>query len=536
MDDDMEDEIICELFTTHAHIIWRYLGVTSAGLVEMVIPGPGESLKSKLFQPGPFMFTIFLIIVFSCVLQSSSSYIRKGIHQVNNVIRLDSVTEPGFKTLDLVNFGKGDGVSWEYRHGIAGVYGMQGRRGNMEDRFSVMQEVDVGDNKDISLFGVFDGHGGQYTAEYVKNYLFKNTIEKIKQLRTQPSPSNNKASTNSRKTSVTNNALNRKNSSNGTTAFSDQTSTKNKDNSDNSKKSISKEDKKNKDCDLKADGESTVGSGVENLCQPESSQLNTDNSQSIDSKAESMKKDDSYNISTQGKRKNSRGNKEANVRKESITKKPDEIKEENEDNIYIDGLKNINYSRLLKDQMMSIDKQVVENCKGNTDMSGTTAVIAILDGELLIIGNVGDSRAVMGDQKGSTIPLSFDHKPNQLKERRRIKEAGGFITFTGVWRVAGILATSRALGDFPLKEPRKLVTAEPDVLTFSLRDHKAHFVILATDGLWDVVSNEEAVAFIGSHINEPDYGAKSLSLMAYHRGSQDNITTIVLNISKLSLQ
>lgn len=520
MDDDMEDEIICELFTTHAHIIWRYLGVTSAGLVEMVVPGPGESLKSKLFQPGPFMFTIFLIIVFSCVLQSSSSYIKKGLHQVNNVIRLDSVTEPGFKTLDLVNFGKGDGVSWEYRHGIAGVYGMQGRRGGMEDRFSVMQEVDVGDNKDISLFGVFDGHGGQYTAEYVKNYLFKNTIEKIKQLRTQPSTSNDKATTSGRKTSVTSNALNRKTSTNGT--------------SESSKKSVSKEDNKNKDLDLKADGESSVGSGVENLCQPECSQLDTDNSQSLEAKEESMKKDDSYNIPPQGKRKNSRGNKEANIRKESISKKPDELKEENEENIYIDGLKNINYSRLLKDQMLSIDKQVVDNCKGNTDMSGSTAVIAILDGELLIIANVGDSRAVMGDQKGSTIPLSFDHKPNQLKERRRIKEAGGFITFTGVWRVAGILATSRALGDYPLKEPRKLVTAEPDVLTFSLLDHKAHFVILATDGLWDVVSNEEAVAFIGNHIDEPDYGAKALSLMAYHRGSQDNITTIVLNITKLS--
>lgn len=309
MDDDMEDEIICELFTTHAHIIWRHLGVTTAGIVDMVVPGPGESFKTKLFQPGPFMFTIFLIIVFSCVLQSSSSYIKKGLHQVNNVIRLDSVTDPGFKTLDLVNFGKGDGVSWEYRHGIAGVYGMQGRRGNMEDRFSVMQEVDVGDNRDISLFGVFDGHGGQYTAEYVKNYLFKNTIEKIKQLRTQPSPPKEKASTTSRKTSVTSNALNRKSSTNGASVLSDQTFTKNKDDSESPKKSVSKEDNKNKDSDPKPDGESSVGSGVENLCQPDCNQLDTDNSQSLESKAESMKKGDLYNIPTQSKRKNSRGNK-----------------------------------------------------------------------------------------------------------------------------------------------------------------------------------------------------------------------------------
>ena len=61
---------------------------------------------------------------------------------------------------------------------------------------------------------------------------------------------------------------------------------------------------------------------------------------------------------------------------------------------------------------------------------------------------------------------------------KRIKEAGGFIAFTGVWRVAGILATSRALGDFPLKDPRKLITAEPDVLTFSLKDHKVFYANL----------------------------------------------------------
>ena len=66
----------------------------------------------------------------------------------------------------------------------------------------------------------------------------------------------------------------------------------------------------------------------------------------------------------------------------------------------------------------------------------------------------------------------------QLKERRRIKEAGGFITFAGVWRVAGILATSRALGDFPLKDPKRLVTAEPDVLTFSLREHKVYMITI----------------------------------------------------------
>lgn len=106
-----------------------------------------------------------------------------------------------------------------------------------------------------------------------------------------------------------------------------------------------------------------------------------------------------------------------------------------------------------------------------TNVAGTTALIAVLQSSRLIVANVGDSRGVMCDSKGNAIPLSFDHKPQQTRELKRIQEAGGFIAFKGVWRVAGILATSRAMGDYPLKE-KNLVIAEPDILTFDLTDHK----------------------------------------------------------------
>ncbi|KAJ8964783.1 hypothetical protein NQ317_010019 [Molorchus minor] len=162
------------------------------------------------------------------------------------------------------------------------------------------------------------------------------------------------------------------------------------------------------------------------------------------------------------------------------------------------------------------------------DVAGTTALIAMLEDHRLVVANVGDSRGVMCDGKGNAIPLSFDHKPQQMRERKRIKEAGGFVTFNGVWRVAGILATSRALGDYPLKD-KKLVIADPDILTFDLRDHKPLFMILASDGLWDTFSNEEAVNFIKERLNEPDYGAKSLTLQSYYKGSLDNITVIIIN-------
>lgn len=118
-----------------------------------------------------------------------------------------------------------------------------------------------------------------------------------------------------------------------------------------------------------------------------------------------------------------------------------------------------------------------------------------------------------------------------MREKKRIQEAGGFITFNGVWRVAGILATSRALGDFPLKD-RNLVIADPDILTFDLSDHKPQFLIFASDGLWDTFTNEEAVAFIKEHLHEPLYGAKSITLQAYSKGSADNITVLIIDLSK----
>lgn len=157
----------------------------------------------------------------------------------------------------------------------------------------------------------------------------------------------------------------------------------------------------------------------------------------------------------------------------------------------------------------------------------------------LLVANVGDSRGVLCNSRGMAIPLSFDHKPQNPKEFKRIVAAGGFIKFTGVWRVAGILATSRALGDLSLKE-KKYITAEPETLTFDLTEHQPQFLILASDGLWDTFSNEDAVRhvkdFIANSLKKgiisPDdiayQASKSLVYEAYKRLSLDNITVIIV--------
>lgn len=137
---------------------------------------------------------------------------------------------------------------------------------------------------------------------------------------------------------------------------------------------------------------------------------------------------------------------------------------------YVQPGNKINYGKMITDEVLFADYKLVEKAKKQTDVAGTTALIAILEGTKLTVANVGDSRGVMCDMKGNTIPLSFDHKPQSAREHKRIQEAGGFIAFKGVWRVSGILATSRALGDYPLKP--NLVIADPDILTFDLADHR----------------------------------------------------------------
>ncbi|KAK8645268.1 hypothetical protein V6N13_119111 [Hibiscus sabdariffa] len=154
--------------------------------------------------------------------------------------------------------------------------------------------------------------------------------------------------------------------------------------------------------------------------------------------------------------------------------------------------------------------------------AGSTASTAILVGDRLLVANVGDSRAVIC-RGGNAIAVSRDHKPDQIDERKRIENAGGFVMWAGTWRVGGVLAVSRAFGDRQLKQ---YVVADPEIQEEKV-DSSLEFLILASDGLWDVVSNEEAVAIV-KPIQDPAQAAKQLMQEASQRGSADNITCVVV--------
>ncbi|KAK8456000.1 hypothetical protein SEVIR_4G258100v4 [Setaria viridis] len=154
--------------------------------------------------------------------------------------------------------------------------------------------------------------------------------------------------------------------------------------------------------------------------------------------------------------------------------------------------------------------------------AGSTASTAILVGDRLVVANVGDSRAVIC-RGGDAIAVSRDHKPDQTDERQRIEEAGGFVMWAGTWRVGGVLAVSRAFGDKLLKQ---YVVADPEIKE-EVVDSSLEFLILASDGLWDVVTNEEAVAMV-KPILDSEQAAKRLLAEASQRGSADNITCVVV--------
>ena len=129
--------------------------------------------------------------------------------------------------------------------------------------------------------------------------------------------------------------------------------------------------------------------------------------------------------------------------------------------------------------------------------AGCTAVCAMVrDGEI-VVANAGDSRCVLS-RNGEAVAMTQDHKPMDAGEYDRIIKAGGFVADG---RVNGSLNLSRALGDLEYKQTKELppeaqmVTADPEIRTEKYQPAD-EFFILACDGIWDVLTNQEAVDFV----------------------------------------
>jgi protein phosphatase 2C family protein 2/3 len=188
--------------------------------------------------------------------------------------------------------------------------------------------------------------------------------------------------------------------------------------------------------------------------------------------------------------------------------------------------------------------------------SGTTAITAYIQADMLFVANVGDSRAVLC-RSGRALDASIDHKPGRKEERARIESLGGRVGITeeDAFRTAarpcpclwacvsagrplrvfpGGLSVSRTIGDISMKSSgpgSALVSSEPEMWESKLSDAD-EFLILACDGTWDVMSSSQAVDFVRGVLfrsnNDPEVASKALANEAFRRGSTDNISCIVV--------
>lgn len=165
-------------------------------------------------------------------------------------------------------------------------------------------------------------------------------------------------------------------------------------------------------------------------------------------------------------------------------------------------IKGTDYESILKEIFLGLDADLRVDPNHINDPSGCTAVSCVItDDWRVFCANAGDSRAVIS-ANGEAIPLSFDHKPTNAEETKRIVGAGGFVEYG---RVNGNLALSRAFGDFDFKKNNSLppelqaVTAHPDVIERTIAGTD-EFIVVACDGIWDCMSNQEVINFIRQEI------------------------------------
>jgi len=189
----------------------------------------------------------------------------------------------------------------------------------------------------------------------------------------------------------------------------------------------------------------------------------------------------------------------------------------------------------MKNAFTSIDEDFVAT--GQPDGS-TCCAATLVGGRRIVCANAGDSRAIVVRRDGTVVRLSRDHKPGMPDETRRISELGGRVIYWGRWRVEGLLAVSRSVGDASLKP---YVTAEPEVCEYDI-GKEDWFLVLSSDGVWDVMDNEEAahVVIASSCVMEEGrlkidthrfkWAARNLCDHAKSCGSTDNFSCVVVDL------
>ena len=243
----------------------------------------------------------------------------------------------------------------------------------------------------------------------------------------------------------------------------------------------------------------------------------------------------------------------------------------------------INLNDAIIDTCLRVDNEFLKLCASKKMNCGTTALGVFIRDHELTVYNIGDCSAVLASSDGSVLSLSDSHKPHPQRrdERERILAANGWITeeqelymgrlhrmdltdplvrdiasqvkFVTIYRVCGDLAVTRSIGDPDYKNvtpgetvqqwfqwpethtktfQSDLVIPTPEIVNVTLtRQHE--FLIIASDGLWDVMTTTDAVNFVKDSLNKSKNKSTSqiadeLCELALRLGSSDNVTVVIV--------
>ena len=202
---------------------------------------------------------------------------------------------------------------------------------------------------------------------------------------------------------------------------------------------------------------------------------------------------------------------------------------------------------IITEAFTALDHQL---CGTPSGISGSCATTVLVLNSRMYCANLGDSRVVVC-RGGQALPLSEDHKPTRPDEKERIKAAGGFVARG---RVLGCLAVSRAFGDRQFKLEHELrriagvdegdaispvVVATPEIKV-DILTVQDEFILLACDGLFDVMSNQECCDFVKGELashGDPHVSARNLASHAViAKGSTDNVSVLVVLLKEPKLE
>jgi len=198
-----------------------------------------------------------------------------------------------------------------------------------------------------------------------------------------------------------------------------------------------------------------------------------------------------------------------------------------------------------------VDRRLAEEGGQLADNCGSTCIAAIMwpagpedsSSYRILLANLGDSRGLLHRRAADELLATRDQKPDDPREKRRIRAAGGYVLPAdppAPARLDGVLALSRAFGDGRFKAEKgkpqedQRLSALPEV--YELTAEPGDVVVLACDGVFDVLQSEEVAALAARSLGDGDPvdAASTIAWAALQQNTQDNVTCLVIHLPESS--